>query len=261
MSVIKLLSWNVNGIRSAWKKGLLDFIGGESPDILSLQETKARPEQLLPELISPPGYNAYWNFPEKKGYAGVAVYTRENPLDVWYEFANQGLDSEGRFIAADYGAFILMNIYFPNGGAGNKRVPYKMDFYDAFLEYTDSLVSNGRKLVICGDLNTAHKEIDLARPKENVKNTGFLPEERAWMDKFVEHGYVDTFRHFHDEPGQYTYWDMKTAARLRNVGWRIDYYFVSKNLLPAVTGSFIMPDIMGSDHCPIGMLLDMSRIK
>jgi exodeoxyribonuclease III len=259
MSVQRILSWNVNGIRSALKKGFLEFLEKQSPDVICIQETKARPEQLSEELLSPPGYHTFWNYPEKKGYAGVCFFTREKPAEVLYEFSDKGLDSEGRFIAADYGHFILMNIYFPNGGAGNKRVPYKMDFYDKFLEYTDSLVETGRKLVICGDLNTAHKEIDLARPKENVKNTGFLPEERAWMDKFVEHGFVDTFRHFHEEAEQYTYWDMKTGARARNVGWRIDYFFVSSNLLPAVTDSFIMPDVTGSDHCPIGILLELDR--
>jgi len=138
---------------------------------------------------------------------------------------------------------------------GNKRVPYKMEFYNAFLDFADALVKKGKKLIICGDVNTAHKEIDLARPKENVKNTGFLPEERAWMDKLVEHGYVDTFRHFHKEPEQYTYWDMKTGARARNVGWRIDYFFVSKNLLPAVKDAYILPEVTGSDHCPIGITL------
>lgn len=251
----KLLCWNVNGIRAIKNKGFLEWFRKESPDILCLQETKAQPDQLDADLKEVKGYNVYWNYPEKKGYAGVAVYTREKPQAVKYDFGKLGLDLEGRAIIVEYPAFVLFNIYFPNGGAGNKRVPYKLDFYDAFLNYADSLVKTGRKLVICGDLNTAHKEIDLARPKENVKNTGFLPEERAWMDKFVAHGYVDTFRHFHKEPEQYTYWDMKSGARARNVGWRIDYFFVSENMLSSVTSSFIMPEVMGSDHCPIGITL------
>jgi exodeoxyribonuclease-3 len=255
MNEKRLLCWNVNGIRAIKNKGFLDWFRKESPDILCLQETKAQPDQLDGDLKEVPGYKAYWNYPEKKGYAGVAVYTREEPRAVKYDLGKTGMDTEGRVIAAEYPAFTLFNIYFPNGGAGNKRVPYKMDFYDVFLDYADSLVKAGKKLIICGDYNTAHKEIDLARPKENVKNTGFLPEERAWMDKLVSHGYVDTFRHFHKEPGQYTYWDIKTGARARNVGWRIDYFFVSENLLPQVTSSFILPEVMGSDHCPIGITL------
>ncbi len=251
----RLLCWNVNGIRAIKNKGFLEWFRKESPDVLCLQETKAQPDQLDVELKEVPGYNVYWNYPEKKGYAGVAVYTRDKPQNVKYDFGKVSLDIEGRVIIAEYPAFTLFNIYFPNGGAGNKRVPYKMDFYDVFLNYADSLVKAGKKLIVCGDLNTAHKEIDLARPKENVKNTGFLPEERAWMDKFVAHGYVDTFRHFHKEPAQYTYWDLKTGARARNVGWRIDYFFVSANFLSAVTSSFILPNVMGSDHCPIGMVL------
>ncbi|RPH39335.1 MAG: exodeoxyribonuclease III [Burkholderiales bacterium] len=257
MTELKLISWNVNGIRAIKHKGFLDWFQREAPDILCLQETKARPEQLDDDLKAPPGYHVYWNYPEKKGYAGVAVYTREPPQEVKYGLEGDTLDTEGRIISAEYGAFILINIYFPNGGMGNKRVPYKMEFYDAFLQYADGLVKNGKKLVICGDINTAHKEIDLARPKENVKNTGFLPEERAWMDKLVAHGYADTFRQFHKEPEQYTYWDMKTGARARNVGWRIDYFFVSENLLPAVKDAFIQPAVQGSDHCPIGLILNI----
>ncbi|MDD5338953.1 MAG: exodeoxyribonuclease III [Dehalococcoidales bacterium] len=255
MTELHLFSWNVNGIRAIKNKGFLEWFEKASPDVLCLQETKARPEQLDSDLKEIPGYNVYWNYPEKKGYAGVAVYTREKPRDVRYDFGKNKLDTEGRAIVVEYPAFTLFNIYFPNGGAGNKRVPYKMDFYDVFLKYTNALVKSGQKIVICGDVNTAHKEIDLARPKENVKNTGFLPEERAWMDKLVSHGYIDTFRYFHKEPGQYTYWDQKTGARARNVGWRIDYFFVSENLLTQVIDSYILPDVMGSDHCPIGLTL------
>jgi exodeoxyribonuclease III len=255
MLELKIVSWNVNGIRAVKNKGFLAWFQDENPDTLCLQETKARPEQLEDDLKAPPGYHAYWNYPEKKGYAGVAVYTREKPQEVKYGIDGVTLDTEGRIIIAEYGAFTLMNVYFPNGGRGNTRVPYKMNFYDAFLDYADGLVKKGNKLVICGDVNTAHKEIDLARPKENVKNTGFLPEERAWMDKFTGHGYVDTFRQFHKEAQQYTFWDMKTGARARNVGWRIDYFFVSKNLLESVKDAFIESTVEGSDHCPIGITL------
>jgi len=251
----KLLCWNVNGIRAIKNKGFFDWFYKESPDILCLQETKAQPGQLDADFKEPEGYRTYWAYPERKGYSGVAVFTKEEPLDVRYDLGDSGLDIEGRVIIAEYPAFTLFNIYFPNGKSGPERLKYKMDFYDVFLKYADILKNKGRKLVICGDVNTAHKEIDLARPKENSKVSGFLPAERAWIDKFVSHGYADTFRHYNQAPNQYTWWDMKSGARARNVGWRIDYFFVSENLLPALTGAFIMPLVMGSDHCPIGITL------
>jgi exodeoxyribonuclease-3 len=255
MAEKKLLCWNVNGIRAVRGKGFFDWLYQESPDILCLQETKAQPDQLDTELKEPKGYQTYWAYPERKGYSGTAVFTREEPRDVRYDFGDTGLDIEGRVIIADYPAFTLFNVYFPNGKSGAERLKYKMDFYEVFLKYADSLKDAGRKLVICGDVNTAHKEIDLARPKENSKVSGFLPEERAWIDGFIAHGYVDTFRHYHREPDQYTWWDLKSGARARNVGWRIDYFFISANLLPALTGAFIQPEVMGSDHCPIGIAL------
>jgi exodeoxyribonuclease-3 len=251
----KLLCWNINGIRAIRGKGFFDWFYKESPDILCLQETKAQPEQLDADLKEPQGYRTFWAYPERKGYSGVAVFTRDEPRDVRYDFGANGLDIEGRVIIAEYPAFTLFNIYFPNGKSGPERLNYKMSFYDVFLNYADSLKAAGQKLVICGDVNTAHKEIDLARPKENSKVSGFLPEERAWIDKFVSHGYVDTFRHYHKEPDQYTWWDLKSGARQRNVGWRIDYFFISENLLPSLTGAFILPGVMGSDHCPIGITL------
>jgi exodeoxyribonuclease-3 len=251
----KLLCWNVNGIRAIKGKGFFDWLYKESPDILCLQETKAQLDQLDDDLKEPEGYRTYWAYPEKKGYGGVAVFSKEEPLEIRYDLGAGGFDIEGRVILAEYPAFTLFNIYFPNGKSGPERLHYKMAFYDVFLKYTDSLKAQGKKLVICGDVNTAHREIDLARPKENSKVSGFLPEERAWIDKFISHGYVDTFRHFNKEPNQYTWWDLKSGARARNVGWRIDYFFVSENMLPSLTGAFIMPDVMGSDHCPIGITL------
>jgi exodeoxyribonuclease-3 len=255
MKDLKLLSWNVNGIRAVRGKGFLDWLYQESPDILCVQETKARPEQLDEGLTEPPGYRTYWNYPERKGYSGVAVFTKEEPVDVRYDFGDGAFDVEGRVIIAEYPEFTLFDIYYPNGKSGPERLGYKMTFYETFLTYADSLRQAGKKLVICGDLNTAHNEIDLARPKENGKVSGFLPEERAWIDKFLSHGYVDTFRQFSKEPEQYTWWDMKTGARARNVGWRLDYFFISEDLLPALTDAFIMPDVMGSDHCPAGIVL------
>ena len=254
MKEYKLISWNVNGIRSVKNKGFLDWLARESPDVLGIQETKVQVDQVGDDLKAPPGYLTYWSAPERKGYSGVALYSREKPLDIRYNFSS-AFEMEGRVIIAEYKSFTLFNIYYPNGKMGPDRLKYKMDFYDVFLRYADSLKAAGKKLVICGDVNTAHKEIDIARPKENSKLSGFLPEERAWVDTFIAHGYVDTFRHFNSEPGQYTYWDIKTGARERNVGWRIDYFFVSENLMPSVKSSFILNDVMGSDHCPIGIIL------
>lgn len=258
MREVKLLCWNVNGIRAIKGKGFLDWLYQESPDIISLQETKAQPEQIDKDLQEPEGYHTYWNYPERKGYSGVAVFTREEPGNVRYDLEAAALDLEGRVIIAEYPEFTLFNIYFPNGKKDESRLKYKMDFYEAFLRFVDTLKVAGKKLVICGDLNTAHHEIDLTRPKENSAISGFLPEERAWMDKFVAHGYVDTFRHFHKEPKHYTWWDLKSGARERNVGWRLDYFFVSENLLPAVSGAFIMSEVMGSDHCPVGIILKVA---
>jgi exodeoxyribonuclease-3 len=258
MAAVKLLCWNVNGIRAVSKKGFQEWLDEVSPDILCLQETKAHFEQLSEDLQEPRGYYTYWNYPERKGYSGVAIFTREEPLRIQYGFGVAGFHSEGRVLIAQYPKFILLNIYFPNGKKDETRLKYKMDFYDVFLEFVEALKPKYENLIICGDFNTAHKEIDLARPKENQKISGFLPEERAWIDKFVGHGYVDAFRHFHKEPGQYTWWDLKTGARERNVGWRLDYFFVTEALLPSVSEAFIMPDMMGSDHCPVGISLALS---
>jgi exodeoxyribonuclease-3 len=255
MAEIEILCWNVNGIRAGRGRGFLEWLYKESPDIVCLQETKARPEQLDKELREPQAYHAYWNYPERKGYSGVATFTKAKPLTVKYDFEGAGFDLEGRVIITGYADFALMNVYFPNGKMGEKRLKYKLDFYEAFLRFADTLKLKGTKVVICGDFNTAHKEIDLARPKENANASGFLPVERAWLDKFVAHGYIDTFRHFNKEPDNYTWWDMKTRARERNVGWRIDYLFVTENLLPMVSNAFIMSEVTGSDHCPVGIIL------
>ena len=250
---MRLLGWNVNGIRAIEKKGFLQWLAHESPDILCLQETKAHPEQLEEKLLKPNGYVSFWSAAEKKGYSGVGIYSKIQPKSVTEGLGVKEFDAEGRTLMADYGDFILFNIYYPNGGAGNKRVPFKMKFYDAFFKKAEALRKSGKKLIITGDVNTAHTPIDLARPKENEKNTGFLPEERAWVSKFVDAGYIDTFRHFNKDPNHYTWWDYKTAARQRNVGWRIDYFFVTENLLPRLQKAFILKDVLGSDHCPVGI--------
>ena len=255
MKETKILCWNVNGIRAVRGKGFLEWLQEESPDILCLQETRATPDQLDADLREPQGYQAYWNYPERKGYGGVATFTREKPLRVLNDFGAPEFDTEGRVIITEYPEFTLFNVYFPNGKKDDIRLKYKLDFYDAFLDFLEPLRTRGEKLVICGDYNTAHKEIDLSRPKGNEKVSGFLPIERAWMDKLVSRGYIDTFRHFNKEPNQYTWWDLKSGARARNVGWRLDYLFVTENLLDSVSNAFIMSEVMGSDHCPVGITL------
>jgi len=226
---MKILSWNVNGLRAVIKKGFIEWFKKEKPDILCLQETKiSSPEQLPHGIVHPEGYSVCWNCAvEKKGYSGTVIFSNIKPKKFITEFDQNILSREGRIIAAEYKDFILLNVYFPNGGMGPERLAYKMRFYEAFLKHINSYVKQGKNVIFCGDVNTAHQEIDLDRPKENSKKTGFLPEERAWIDEVVASGYIDTFREFNQKPKQYTYWDMKTFARSRNVGWRIDYFFVS----------------------------------
>jgi len=257
MKDIILLSWNVNGIRAVYKKGFVDWFQSVKPDILCVQETKAWEEQLSDDLKNIDGYHSYFCQGERKGYSGTAIYTKEKPINITREIGIKKFDNEGRILAAEYDSFILFNIYFPNGKAKAERLKYKMDFYDAFLKHVNNLKKKDKKIVICGDVNTAHKEIDLSRPKENSKISGFLPEERDWIDKLLEHGFIDTFRLFSDKPEQYTWWDMITRARERNVGWRIDYFFISDNLKKQIKDAFILPDVMGSDHCPVGIKLSV----
>lgn len=247
----RLLSWNVNGIRAIYKKGFLDWFTETNPDILCLQETKAHPDQLVDELKNVDGYESHFSWAEKKGYSGVVTYTKLKPKKVHQGIGKKEFDSEGRFIVTEFDEFTLFNIYFPNGKARAERLKYKMDFYDAFLTHCKKLLKQNKKIVVCGDVNTAHKEIDLARPKENSKISGFLPEEREWIDKFLDAGFIDTFRMFNQEPEQYTWWDMVTRARERNVGWRIDYFYASKNLKKNIVSASIHSSVMGSDHCPI----------
>lgn len=252
---MKILSWNVNGIRAAQKKGFLEWLARESPDILCVQETKAHPDQLDVFLLNPPGYHVYWNAAEKKGYSGVATFTKKKPAQVKSGFGTPRFDSEGRVMVTEFQEFTLLNIYFPNGGRGPERVQFKLEFYEETLAFVQKLKAEGKKVIISGDYNTAHQAIDLARPEANQTVSGFLPEERAWLDRWIGHGQVDIFRKFNPHPQQYTWWDMKSAARERNVGWRIDYHFVTKDLVSAVQDATIHPDVMGSDHCPVGLQL------
>lgn len=265
---MRIISWNVNGLRAIHKKDkwnqifeLGEGVSGadSSPDIFCLQETKANPDQLPPEVRDPAGYFSCFDHPkEKKGYSGVAIYSKVKPEKVQYEMGNPTLDNEGRLVAVYFKEFVLINVYFPNGGGGPDRLKYKLDFYAEFLKFIQKIRKTHKNIIFCGDINTAHYEIDLARPKENEKNTGFLPIERAWIDEVEKAGYVDTFRHFFPEKHQaYTYWDQKTFARDRNVGWRIDYFFCSKEVLSKIKSAGIMNDVFGSDHCPIYIDVDL----
>lgn len=260
MALLRLLSWNVNGIRAAERKGFVMWLAKAKADVVCVQETKVHDPEVLSENIrNVNGFNSYWAGHElKKGYSGVATYTKMTPKRIKTDFGKASLLSkEGRVQECDFGDFILMNIYFPNGGSGEPRLEYKLKFYGQFLTYVTKLMKT-RKLIVCGDVNTAHREIDLARPKENVDNSGFMPIERAWLDKFEKAGLIDTFRMKHPgETGQYTYWDQKTRARDRNVGWRLDYFYISPNLKKQVKDAFILPDVPGSDHCPIGLTLTL----
>ncbi|MBN1583927.1 MAG: exodeoxyribonuclease III [Anaerolineae bacterium] len=258
---MRLLSWNVNGIRAVQNKGFLEWLQAESPDVLCVQETKAQKNQLDEALLKPDGYHTYWHSAQRKGYSGVATFSKREPISVQEGFGIDEFDAEGRVLMTEYSGFKLFGIYFPNGKRSPERLDYKLRFYETFLHYCDELHAQGDKLIICGDVNTAHQEIDLANPKANASVSGFLPEERAWLDNYFEHGFVDTFRVFHpDEPDRYTWWTYISRARSRNVGWRIDYFWVSESLMPAVKDADILSEVMGSDHCPVMLELDESKL-
>lgn len=249
---MKIASWNVNGIRAVAKKGFFESLEQIDADILCLQETKAQPEQLDASLISIPGYQSFFSSADKKGYSGTAIYTRLKPNSVTYGLGVDEFDHEGRTICAEYDDFVLFNIYFPSGTSGDARVDFKLAFYDCFLERIQSLTSQGKQVIVCGDVNTAHTEIDLANPKANSKMSGFLPKERVYIDKFREYGLIDTFRMLYpDKTEAYSWWSYKTYARERNVGWRIDYFFATEGISKRITESNIRSDILGSDHCPV----------
>jgi exodeoxyribonuclease-3 len=246
---MKIVSWNINGIRAIYKKIFLDWFKKENADIICVQETKAEEMQFPKDIRKVGQYNFYCSPAKKKGYSGVAVWSNIKPENVATSIENKLFDNEGRILRLDFKDFILFNIYFPNGGASKERLKYKIDFYDYFIEYLK--LFKDKKVIICGDYNTAHFPIDLARPAQNEKNSGFMPKERERLDKLVNAGFIDAFRYFNKEPGNYTWWDYKTAARSRNVGWRIDYFFVSKNAVKNLESAEIENSTLGSDHCPI----------
>jgi exodeoxyribonuclease-3 len=249
---MKIISWNVNGIRAVARKGNLQEVFADvQPDVLCLQETKAHHDQLTATLRHPEGYFSYFSWAEKKGYSGVATFSRDEVASVRTDFSTGRFGDEGRILITDHGDFLLYNIYFPNGKASKERLTYKMDFYAACLTDAVTQVEDGRNVIICGDVNTAHTEIDLARPKENAKVSGFLPEERAWIDRLLDCGFVDTFRLFEPDGGHYSWWDLKSRARERNVGWRIDYFFANEALVDRISAATILAAVYGSDHCPV----------
>lgn len=258
---MRLISWNVNGIRAALQKGFFEWLNRESPDVLCVQETKAHPEQLASDLRQLVRYHSYWNSAQRKGYSGIATFARSEPLRVASGIGVDEYDVEGRVLMTEHPGFKLFNVYFPNGGRDLERLDYKLRFYAAFLELCDTLHAQGERLIVCGDFNTAHRPIDLARPKQNQKTSGFLPEEREWIDRYLAHGFVDSFRTLHPEEAErYTWWMYMRNARDRNIGWRIDYFMVSESLIPAVVDATIHSDVPGSDHCPIGLELDTERL-
>jgi len=260
MKRIKLVSWNVNGLRAAVKKDFFASLEKLDADVVGLQETKLQADQRTKAIRNLEGYEAHWAYATvKKGYSGTVVYTRSPGKGVKAGIGIDRYDAEGRIVEVDFGDFIFFNIYFPNGQMSDERLAYKLDFYKDFFAYTDSLRDQGRSLVIAGDYNTAHNEIDLKNPKANEKRSGFLRIERDWLDEIIDRGYVDTFRHFNPDTVKYSWWSYRFNARSRNAGWRIDYFFVTQDIIDKgwVVDTFIDNDIFGSDHCPVGLTLEI----
>jgi exodeoxyribonuclease-3 len=253
---MKITTWNVNGLRALLGKGVWDWVNDFRPDVLCLQEIKARPDQLTQDqhqVFEP--YQAVWNPAQRPGYSGVLTLLNELEVDTTLGLGIEEFDVEGRVVQSHFEDFTLFNIYFPNGGRDHSRVPFKLDFYAALLELCDAMHARGEQVVICGDINTAHQEIDLKNHKTNHKTTGFLPEERAWITQYLEHGFVDAFRTLYPEKEQYTWWTYIGNARARNVGWRLDYFLVSEGLMERVQDVVIHDEVMGSDHCPVTLFL------
>jgi exodeoxyribonuclease-3 len=252
---ITIISWNVNGIRAAERKGFLAWLQASGADIVAVQETKAHPDQVSPALREPPGYHVDWCATETKGYSGVATFSRCAPITVTRGLGDPRFDTEGRVLSSTFDEFVLFNIYFPNGGRGPQWVAHKLAFYERFVDLVGQAVDAGRRVVVAGDVNTAYAEIDLARPRENRTTSGFLPEERASMAAFFTAGLIDTFRFLHPTTATYTWWAPWAEARTRNIGWRLDYIFVSRQFQDAIVAAEIHPDVPGSDHCPISVTL------
>ncbi|BDD06401.1 exodeoxyribonuclease III [Aureibacter tunicatorum] len=255
---MKIISYNVNGIRAAIKKGFEEWLKEENPDVICLQETKAHPAQVDELIIQSMGYQTYWHSAQKKGYSGVAVFTKHEPKHVEYGCGIEKYDNEGRVIRIDFDEFSIMNVYMPSGSSGDERQAFKMQWLSDFQQYVDELKKEIPNLIICGDYNICHTEIDIHNPKQNQKTSGFLPEEREWVTQFIESGFVDSFRIFHeDEPDNYSWWSYRARSRERNKGWRIDYLMITESIKDLAVSGEILPEAKHSDHCPI--LLEMKK--
>lgn len=255
---MKLISWNVNGIRAVHNKGIfLEWLNRTQPDIVGIQETKASPDQLDASLLAPDGYTSYWaSSTVKKGYSGVGLFTKKVPNNVSLGMGIAEYDQEGRTIIAEYDDFVFITAYFPNGSRDHSRVPFKMAYKDAFLNMINGYRATGKSVIFCGDVNTSHMPIDLARPKENANTTGFMQVERAWLDQVLgQDGYIDSYRYLYPDKVGYSWWSMVTNGRAKNVGWRLDYFILSPDLLPRLQEAEICTDVMGSDHCPVSLIL------
>jgi exodeoxyribonuclease-3 len=253
---MRIVTYNVNGIRSAMSKGLIDWIRSTSPDVLCLQEIKASPDQVGVLEFEELGYHHYWYPAQKKGYSGVALFSRQQPLNVTYGCGIREYDDEGRVIRADFENLSVMSVYHPSGSSGDLRQAFKMKWLDDFYHYIADLKKSIPNLILCGDFNICHKAIDIHNPKSNANTSGFLPEEREWMERFINSGFIDTFRHFNQEPHQYSWWSYRAGARGKNLGWRIDYNLSSDSLKDRLSRSVILSDAVHSDHCPVLLEID-----
>lgn len=248
---MRVASWNVNGIRAATRNGFLNWFEDIEADLICIQESKAQKDQLDEEILHPKGYESIWHSAEKKGYSGVAIYSKNEPKEVHVGLGEDKFDSEGRVLTVEYGDLTLVTSYFPNSQRDHARLPYKLDFCESIHSYLNSLREAGQNVLVCGDFNISHKEIDLKNPKTNKKNAGFLPEERAWMDVFTEDGWVDTFRMFEPGGDHYTWWSYRPGIRDRNIGWRLDYFVANSEWTDRIEKSYHQPQVLGSDHCPV----------
>jgi exodeoxyribonuclease-3 len=254
--MIRLYSWNVNGIRSASQKGLFDWIGSSGAHVICLQETKAQPSQLGSEFHRVGEFSPQWSSALKKGYSGVATFSTQEVRKTSL-LGDSRFDDEGRVLVSDFGSFVLFNCYFPNSQEAGARLNYKLEFCKVLHERANEYRRQGRTVVLCGDYNIAHTAIDLENPNSNEKNPGYLPEERAWMDGFIEDGWIDTFRYFHKEPKRYSWWSYRTRARERNIGWRLDYFCINSESVQFLAGADIHEAVLGSDHCPVHVDLNL----
>jgi exodeoxyribonuclease III len=253
---MKIVTYNVNGIRAALNKGLVDWLVAVNPDMVCLQEVKANLDQIDVKVFHDLGYEIYWNAAEKKGYSGVAILTKIKPLNIEYGCGMDVFDREGRVLRADFENFSLMSTYFPSGTSGDERQDFKMKFLDHFMPYAQNLKKSIPNLIISGDYNICHRAIDIHNPKSNAKSSGFLPEEREWMENFINEGYVDTFRTLNAEPHNYTWWSLRFGSRAKNLGWRIDYQMISDKMKDRLKRSVILPEAYHSDHCPVLIEID-----